>query len=56
MGTLAGAGLYEAMFTEGIWNFSFQVLEECEKDQLTAREKFWISHYQSNEIGYNKKV
>lgn len=40
MGTLAGAGLYEAMFTEGVWNFSFQVLEECEKDQLTAREKF----------------
>ena len=56
VGTLAGAGLYEAMFTEGVWNFSFQVLEECEKDQLTAREKFWISHYQSNEIGYNKKV
>ena len=56
MGTLAGAGLYEAMFTEGIWNFSFQVLEVCEKDQLNAREKFWISHYQSNEIGYNKKI
>ena len=40
MGTLAGAGLYEAMFEKGVWNFSFQVLEECEKDQLNTREKF----------------
>ena len=40
VGTLAGAGLYEAMFTEGIWNFSFQVLEECDKAMLNERESF----------------
>ena len=56
VGTLAGAGLYEAMFTEGVWNFSFQILEVCAKEDLNAREKFWIAHYQSNEIGYNKKL
>ena len=55
VGTMSGAGLYEAMWLDGIWNFSFQILEACEKDNLTAREKFWISHFQSNEIGYNKK-
>ena len=55
-GTIAGAGLYEAMFNEGVWNFSFCILEECEKENLNAREKFWISHFQSNEIGYNKKL
>ena len=55
-GTIAGAGLYEVMFNEGVWNFSFCILEECEKENLNAREKFWISHFQSNEIGYNKKL
>lgn len=55
-GTLSGAGLYEAMWEDGVWNFSFQVLEECGKEQLNTHEKLWIAHFQSNEIGYNKKV
>lgn len=56
VGTLSGAGLYEAMWENGVWNFSFQVLEECPKDQLNAHEKIWIEHFQSNEIGYNKRT
>lgn len=56
IGTLSGAGLYEAMWEEGVWNFSFELLEECEKDKLNEREKFWIAHFQSNEIGYNKRA
>lgn len=54
-GTLSGAGLYEAMWEDGVWNFSFQILELCEKSELNSHEKMWISHFQSNEIGYNKK-
>lgn len=38
-GTLVGAGLYEAMFEDGVWNFCFQVLEECDRDSLNTREK-----------------
>ena len=54
-GTMAGASLYDAMWNEGVWNFSFQVLEECKKEDLNAREKAWIAFFQSNEIGYNQK-
>lgn len=55
VGTMAGASLYDAMWNEGVWNFSFQVLEECKKEDLNAREKAWIAFFQSNEIGYNQK-
>lgn len=56
VGTLSGAGLYDAMWEDGVWNFSFCILETCERSELNAHEKFWIEHFQSNEIGYNKKA
>jgi group I intron endonuclease len=40
VGTLSGAGLYEAMWEDGIWNFSFCLLEECERSELNTHEKF----------------
>lgn len=56
VGTMSGAGLYDAMWKYGVWNFSFQILEKCEKADLTAHEKMWIDYFQSNEIGYNKRT
>ena len=56
VGTMSGAGLYDAMWEYGVWNFSFQILEKCEKADLTAHEKMWIDYFQSNEIGYNKRT
>lgn len=56
VGTLSGAGLYEAMWEDGIWNFSFCILEECDRSILNRREKAWIEQFQSNEIGYNKRT
>ena len=44
------------MWEYGVWNFSFQILEKCEKADLTAHEKIWIDYFQSNEIGYNKRT
>ena len=37
----------------GIFNFLFQVIEECDISNLDEREKFWISYYNSYEDGYN---
>lgn len=37
----------------GIENFDFSVIEECEIDQLDAREKYWINYYNSYKNGYN---
>lgn len=38
----------------GIDNFSFEIIEECEKDKLSDREKYWINYYNSiSPNGYN---
>ena len=45
--------LYNAMQKNGVWNFTFELLEECPKELLNEKEKFWIQMYQSNKFGYN---
>lgn len=39
----------------GIENFSFEILEECPKEQLDDREIYWIEYYHSTDKakGYN---
>ena len=37
----------------GVKNFSFEVLEECEENQLNEREIYWINKYNSKIDGYN---
>ena len=45
--------LYDAMFEEGLENFTFEVLEVCPKEEQSEKEKYWISFYKSNSYGYN---
>ena len=45
--------LYNAMQNSSLWNWTFELLEECEKNKLNEREKFWINFYQSDKMGYN---
>lgn len=45
--------LYKAMQKEGVWNFSFELMEECPRAQLNEKERFWIELYQSDKFGYN---
>lgn len=45
--------LYAAMQTDGIENFSFELLVECPKEDLNKQEKYFIELYQSNVLGYN---
>lgn len=45
--------LYKSMIEDGVWNFSFELLEECTKDKLNERESFWIDLYQTNKVGLN---
>lgn len=51
--TPAGNKLYKAMKEEGIWNFSWELLEQCSRNELDAKEKFYIELYQSKDFGYN---
>ena len=45
--------LYNEMQKEGIWNFTFELLEECSREQLNEKEKMWIEMYQSDKFGMN---
>lgn len=53
IGASASNKLYASMQQDGIWNFTFEVLEECPRDQLNEKEKLWIELYQSNIYGMN---
>lgn len=45
--------LYNEMQKYGVWNFTFEVIEQCEKKDLNEKEKFWINTYSSDKYGYN---
>ena len=51
--TPAGNKLYKAIQEFGLWNFSFEVLEECPREQLNEKEKYYIDLYNSYDYGYN---
>lgn len=51
--TPAGNKLYKAIQEFGIWNFSWEVLEICPRDQLNEKEKYYIGLYDSKNFGYN---
>jgi hypothetical protein len=48
--------LYPAMKKYGIENFHFEVLEICDKDELSERETYWGNYYAVKEVGLNKKL
>lgn len=51
--TPQGNKLYKAMLDDGLENFSFEILEECDRDELNEKEKYYISLYKSDQYGYN---
>ena len=52
--TIANQPVHEAMAAEGIENFTFHLIDECSREKLNEREKYWIDFYKSNEWGYNQ--
>lgn len=48
--------IYDAMFKEGLENFTWEVIEVCPKEKQTEREKYWIKTLQTDQFGYNMKV
>ena len=54
-GTIASSLLHTKMKQHGIENFTFELVETVPKDQLSEREKFYISFYQSKEVGLNER-
>lgn len=51
--TPVGNKLYAAMLAEGLYGFTFELLEECKKEELDEKERYYIDVYNSVEFGYN---
>lgn len=51
--TPASNKLYKAMLEYGLYNFSWELLEECPADQLNEKERYYIELYNSYNYGYN---
>ena len=33
--------------------FTFEIVEQCDSNQLTEREKYWTDFYKAQEFGYS---
>lgn len=51
--TPQGNKLYQAMLKDGLENFSFQLIEQCPREELNKKEAYYINMYNSCEFGYN---
>lgn len=47
--------LYPAMNAIGPENFTFEIIEECERGKLDAREDYWQDYFKAKEFGYSIK-
>lgn len=45
--------LYLAFQKYGLENFTFEIIEECNQEQLNIKEQYWIDYYDSYKNGYN---
>ena len=55
LGTIAHSSLHTKMAKEGVWNFTFELLEAVPKEQLTEREKYYIKFYNTKNYGLNQR-
>lgn len=53
-GNIAHQLVHDVMKENGLDNFTFEVVEKCEKEQLNKKEKLWIETCSSDTYGYNK--
>ena len=47
--------IYKAMQEDGLYNFRFELLEECPRENLNEKEKYYIDLYESIVYGYNSQ-
>lgn len=47
--------LYPAMLTFGVENFTFEIIEECDRILLNTRELYWQDYFKAKEFGYSIK-
>ena len=45
--------LYPAMLSIGVENFTFEIIEECDRSLLDSREDYWQDFYHAKDYGYS---
>ena len=53
--TIADQTIHQAMKEAGLWNWTFEVINYCDKEELGEKEKFYIDLFKAQEWGYNKR-
>ena len=54
--TIADQHVHQVMREKGIWNFTFELIEECQREKLNEREKYYIEFFHTDQYGYNQKA
>ena len=54
--TIADQYVHQVMREKGIWNFTFELIEECPREKLNEREKYYIEFFHTDQYGYNQKA
>lgn len=47
--------LYPAMASFGVENFTFEIIEECDRSLLNDREDYWQEYFHAKDFGYSIK-
>ena len=47
--------LYPAMASFGVENFTFEIVEECDRNMLNDREDYWQEYFHAKDFGYSIK-
>lgn len=37
----------------GVHNFTFELIEECKREDLNSREDYWQDYFKAKEYGYS---
>ena len=48
IGTIAHSTFHNVLADKGLQNFTWEVLEEVDKEKQSSREKYWIDFYQTD--------
>lgn len=48
--------LYKSMEADGLWNFTFELMEQCPRESLNEAERRWIEIYQADKYGLNGTI
>lgn len=47
--TIADQHVHQVMREKGIWNFTFELIEECPREKLNEREKYYIEFFHTDQ-------